>query len=64
MKEFPDVVLWAIPGFIACLIFEVAWGRRHAGVRYRGVDAAASLTMGIGSVIINGASAGLIAGAF
>jgi sterol desaturase/sphingolipid hydroxylase (fatty acid hydroxylase superfamily) len=62
--EFPDVVLWAIPWFIVCLVVEVVWGRRHAGVRYRGVDAAASLSMGIGSVLINGASAGLIAGIF
>jgi sterol desaturase/sphingolipid hydroxylase (fatty acid hydroxylase superfamily) len=64
MKEFPDVVLWAIPGFLACLLLEVAGGRRRAGVRYAGRDTAASLTMGIGSVVINGASAGLIAAVF
>jgi sterol desaturase/sphingolipid hydroxylase (fatty acid hydroxylase superfamily) len=64
MKEFPDVVLWAIPGFIACLLLEAFWGRRYAGVRYTGRDTAASLTMGIGSVVINGATAGLIASVF
>jgi sterol desaturase/sphingolipid hydroxylase (fatty acid hydroxylase superfamily) len=62
--EFPDVVLWAIPGFVACLVVEVVWGRRHAGVRYRAIDATASLSMGLGSVVINGASAGWIAALF
>jgi sterol desaturase/sphingolipid hydroxylase (fatty acid hydroxylase superfamily) len=61
--EFPDVVLWAIPWFIGCLVLEVAWGRR-GGVRYLGKDAAASLSMGVGSLVVNGLSAGLIAGVF
>lgn len=64
MKEFPDVVLWAIPGFIAFLLLEVTLGRRYRSVRYAGRDTAASLTMGIGSVVINGATAGLIASVF
>lgn len=46
----PDLVLWAIPGFIALLAAEVAAIRFGARGRYQLKDAAASLTMGLGNL--------------
>ncbi len=64
MNEFPNVVLWAIPWFVACLVAEVLWGRWRGGVRYTAKDTAASLSMGIGDVLIDTAFAGALYGAF
>jgi sterol desaturase/sphingolipid hydroxylase (fatty acid hydroxylase superfamily) len=52
-----NLLLYSIPGFLALIALELAWTRR-AGVRegvrgYELRDTAASLTMGIGNVIIS-----------
>jgi len=50
-----NLVLYAIPAFIALLVLEVLWARRRgAEVRgYQPKDTAASLTMGLGNVLIS-----------
>ena len=52
-----NLVLYSIPAFIALLLLEAAWARRHRGdpaVRgFERRDTAASLAMGLGNVAIN-----------
>jgi alkylglycerol monooxygenase len=45
------LVLYAIPVFLACVALEALWLRR-SGAGYDGRDAWASLTMGVGNIII------------
>ena len=51
--EFPNVVLWAIPGFLICLLLEVGWARLRGGACYESRDTLASLSMGTGNVLVN-----------
>lgn len=52
-----NIVLYAIPAFLALLGLELWWARRHAGdpavIGYEPRDTVASLSMGIGNVIIS-----------
>lgn len=52
MPAFPDIVLWAIPFFIACMLLEMLVGKYAYSARYETRDTAASLTMGLGNVLI------------
>jgi sterol desaturase/sphingolipid hydroxylase (fatty acid hydroxylase superfamily) len=50
--EYPNLIHWAIPGFIVLLLVEVginAWDHRHL---FKTKDTLASLSMGIGNVLI------------
>ena len=47
----PDPVFYAIPAFGILIFAELAWMKLRGGVSYEGRDAAASLTMGFGSLI-------------
>lgn len=49
--EFPKVVAYAIPGFIALILIEIALVRLTGRGRYEAKDSAASLVMGFGSEI-------------
>ncbi len=57
--QFPDVVAYAVPGFIALIILEMALARLTGRVRYETRDTFASLAMGFGnqSIAILGAGA-------
>jgi sterol desaturase/sphingolipid hydroxylase (fatty acid hydroxylase superfamily) len=52
-----NVVLYAIPAFVALVVLEIAWARRRAGdpgVRgYEARDAATSLGLGVANVLIS-----------
>ncbi len=61
--HLPDPVYLAIPGFILLLAAEMAYGRLRGKVRFETRDTAASLTMGIGS-LVTGAAFGFIFLAF
>ena len=54
---FPDVVTWAIPGFIILMLIEIFWTHRRGIGRYEMRDTMTSLAMGIGNVV-----AGLLLG--
>jgi sterol desaturase/sphingolipid hydroxylase (fatty acid hydroxylase superfamily) len=62
------LVYYAVPGFIALLVLERAWLRRlrAAGETrlrgYFGPDTRASLSMGVGNVIVNVATGGAVVG--
>ena len=50
-----NLVLYAIPAFVALMLLEIGWALRHPGVRgYERRDTLASLAMGILNVIISG----------
>lgn len=49
-----NLVLYAIPAFVALLLLELAWSRRHPEVKgYKTPDTLASLSMGLLNVAIN-----------
>jgi sterol desaturase/sphingolipid hydroxylase (fatty acid hydroxylase superfamily) len=49
-----NLVLYAIPAFIALLVIEVLWARRHPEAKgYETRDTVASLSLGIMNVVIN-----------
>jgi sterol desaturase/sphingolipid hydroxylase (fatty acid hydroxylase superfamily) len=50
-----NLVLYSIPAFVALLLLELAWSRRHPEVKgYAPRDTFASLSLGLINVIING----------
>lgn len=50
-----NLVLYSIPAFVALLLIELAWSRRHPEVKgYATKDTLASLSMGLLNVAING----------
>lgn len=51
--ESSQLILYAVPAFIACILLELWAGRRGRRIRYEGRDTAASLTMGVGSVVVS-----------
>ncbi|MBK8263681.1 MAG: sterol desaturase family protein [Nannocystis sp.] len=62
--EFPPVILWAIPGFVALIGLEIAvWRLRGLG-RYEARDTATSLLMGIGNLGLGLVTGGAIAAIF
>jgi sterol desaturase/sphingolipid hydroxylase (fatty acid hydroxylase superfamily) len=62
--ESSSLILYAVPVFVACILLEVLVGRAGKHVRYQGRDTAASLTMGLGSVLISAATGSLVASCF
>ena len=50
-----NLVLYSIPAFVALLLLELAWSRRHPEVKgYAPRDTFASLSLGLLNVVING----------
>jgi len=62
--ESSQLILYAVPAFVALLLLEVWAARRGWPIRYEGRDTAASLTMGVGSVVISGLIGGAVVAAF
>jgi sterol desaturase/sphingolipid hydroxylase (fatty acid hydroxylase superfamily) len=62
--EASALILFAIPLFVAAMLLEAWAGRRGWRVRYTGRDTRTSLTMGIGSVVIDAAIGGLVVASF
>lgn len=58
-----DVIAYAVPAFIALILIEIAWARRHAPDAYEPRDMLTSLLMGLGSTIAGVLVAGAILGA-
>jgi sterol desaturase/sphingolipid hydroxylase (fatty acid hydroxylase superfamily) len=54
VQEFiqDDMTLFALPLYIAAIMFESRWSRRHAQGLYRGADLRASLSMGLLAVVV------------
>jgi sterol desaturase/sphingolipid hydroxylase (fatty acid hydroxylase superfamily) len=54
VQEFiqDDMTLFAVPLYIAAIVFELRWSRRHAQGLYRGADLRASLSMGLLAVVV------------
>lgn len=46
-----DVIAYAVPVFIALILIEIAWARRHAPEAYEAQDMRTSLLLGLGSTI-------------
>lgn len=62
--ESSALILFAVPVFVVLMLLE-AWAGRHGwSILYTGRDTRTSLTMGIGSVVVNAATGGLIAAVF
>lgn len=63
MPNYPDVVQWAVPLFVAAILAELLWiVIKHRGGRYETCDALTSLILGAGSVaegIVLGLSPGV-----
>lgn len=64
METPPNLIYYAIPGFILLLTAEVLWAKHKQQDWYDPRDAATSLTMGIGNVITGLVSKLLVVGAF
>ena len=64
MNELPDVVLWAIPGFLVTLVAEIELARRTHSVRYEMHDTLASLSMGAGNLVAGALFGGLVYAAY
>jgi sterol desaturase/sphingolipid hydroxylase (fatty acid hydroxylase superfamily) len=57
--EIPDIITYAVPGFVLLILIEMVYVRvTHKG-RYQALDSAASLSMGLGNQV-----AGLLFGGF
>jgi sterol desaturase/sphingolipid hydroxylase (fatty acid hydroxylase superfamily) len=55
------LIMFAIPGFILTMIAEALWARHRTDIKgYEKKDTAASLTMGIGNVIISGGTKAIV----
>ncbi|WP_421839768.1 sterol desaturase family protein [Novosphingobium sp.] len=55
-----DVIAYAVPAFVALILIEIAWARRHAPDAYEARDMLTSLLMGLGSTIAGALVAGAI----
>lgn len=64
METPPNLIYYAIPGFILLLTAEVLWARHKQQDWYEFRDAATSLTMGIGNVITGLVGKLLVLGAY
>ena len=63
MPDFPDLLLWAIPGFILFIALEVLWLKyRPIENAYTFKDAATSMIMGTGMSAMNLLTAGITLG--
>ncbi|MEZ5684363.1 MAG: sterol desaturase family protein, partial [Novosphingobium sp.] len=51
---------YATPFFILLILLEMAWARRRAPNEYEAKDTLISLTMGLGSTVVNALTAGLV----
>jgi sterol desaturase/sphingolipid hydroxylase (fatty acid hydroxylase superfamily) len=56
-----DIVPFAVPLFVLAIVIEMVWAARHAPGAYEPADTLTSLLMGLGSTVIGGLFAGLIA---
>lgn len=60
MRELPDIIVWSIPAFLLLVLVEVGSFRLHGKsgtngeLGYGGKDTATSLSMGLGSVLLDG----------
>ncbi|GAA4031206.1 sterol desaturase family protein [Sphingomonas rosea] len=57
---FPDPVIWAIPFFLVTLALEAWWLKRGRGRAPKWKDSAASLSLGLGSLVAGALTAGLV----
>jgi sterol desaturase/sphingolipid hydroxylase (fatty acid hydroxylase superfamily) len=64
MPQIPDLIHWAIPGFIILLVAEAVVDARMRRDLYQIKDATASLTMGLGNVIIGLFAKGMVLAVF
>lgn len=55
-----EVIAYAVPVFIALILIEIAWARRHAPHAYEARDMRASLLLGLGSTVEGALVAGAI----
>lgn len=62
--ESSSLILLAIPVFIGCMLLEAWAGRNGWRAVYTARDTRASLTMGVGSVVINALIGGMVVAAF
>ncbi len=62
--ESSSLILLAIPVFIGCMLLEAWAGRNGWRALYTARDTRASLTMGVGSVVINALIGGAVVAAF
>jgi len=62
--ESSSLILLAIPVFVGCMLLEAWAGRNGWRALYTARDTRASLTMGVGSVVINALIGGMVVAAF
>ena len=60
MQELPDIVLAATPAFLVLIVVGAITSALRKDGRYRGTDAAANVTLGLGNILIAVALGGLV----
>jgi sterol desaturase/sphingolipid hydroxylase (fatty acid hydroxylase superfamily) len=51
MPDLPNVVDYAVPGFVLLVVFEMLWARKRAPEKYEPRDTLTSLALGLGSTV-------------
>ena len=62
MPNLPDIITWAVPGFVLLIVIEIFWARRRARTAYEPRDTLSSLGFGLGSTVAGGLTASLVLG--
>jgi sterol desaturase/sphingolipid hydroxylase (fatty acid hydroxylase superfamily) len=58
--QLPDVVTWAIPGFVVLMLAEIWWQRRRNPAAYHARDTLTSLMLGLTSTIAGALTGGAV----
>lgn len=56
----PNIINWAVPGFVLLMVIEILWAKRRAPGAYEARDTLSSLALGLGSTVAGALTAGLV----
>ena len=51
MQTLPNIINWAVPGFVLLMVIEIIWAKRRAPTAYEPRDTLSSLAFGLGSTV-------------
>jgi sterol desaturase/sphingolipid hydroxylase (fatty acid hydroxylase superfamily) len=60
MPALPNIINWAVPGFVLLMVIEIIWAKRRAPTAYEPRDTLSSLAFGLGSTVAGGLTASLV----
>ena len=60
MPNLPNIINWAVPGFVLLMVIEIIWAKRRAPTAYEPRDTLSSLAFGLGSTVAGGLTASLV----